>query len=54
MDFIYGKPSRKNTSSVKIWSDPVQKKRKTKRKSSKSDQWDKHENNLTKIWGKKK
>ena len=40
---------------VKIWSSkPVQKKRKTKRKTSKSDKWDQHEANLTKIWGKKK
>jgi len=55
LDKIWGTSSKKKSSSVKIWSDkPVQKKRKTRKKSSKSDQWDKHENNLTKIWGKKK
>jgi hypothetical protein len=54
LEKIWGTSSKKKSSSVKIWSDkPVQKKRKAKRKS-KSDQWDKHENNLTKIWGKKK
>jgi len=56
MDFIWGKPSRKKSSnSLKIWSDPVQpkKKRKTRRKSQ-SDKWDKHESNMEKIWGKKK
>ena len=52
MDFIYGKPSKKKSSSVKIWSDPVQKKRKSKskRKTSKSDEWD----NREAIWGKSK
>ena len=49
MDKIWG-TSKKKSSSVKIWSDkPVQRKRKTKRKS-KSDEWD----NREAIWGKSK
>ena len=54
LEKIWGTPSKKKSSSVKIWGDPVQKKRKTRKKSSKSDQWDKHEKNMEKIWGKKK
>ena len=51
LDKIWGTSSKKKSSSVKIWSDPVQKKRKSKkRKSSKSDEWD----NREAIWGKRK
>ena len=48
------KPSRKNK--VKIWSDPPKKKKSRKRHSvqSKSSEWDKHERNLEKLWGKRK
>ena len=45
---------KKSGNSLKIWSDPVQPKRKKTRKTSKSDSWDKHEKNMEKIWGKKK
>ena len=56
LEKIWGTPSKKKkSSSVKIWSDKPVQKRKTKRKSkSHSEKWDKHENNLTKIWGKRK
>jgi hypothetical protein len=50
LEKIWGTSSKKKSNSVKIWSDPVQKKRKTKRKSSKSDEWD----NREAIWGKSK
>ena len=52
LEKIWGSPSKRKSSSVKIWSDkPVQpkRKRKTKRKS-KSDEWD----NREAIWGKSK
>ena len=54
LDKIWGTSKKKSGNSLKIWSDPVQKKRKSKRKTSKSDGWDKHEKNLEKIWGKRK
>ena len=50
LEKIWGTSSKKKSSSVKIWSDPVQK-RKTKRKSkSHSEKWD----NREAIWGKSK
>jgi len=53
LDKIWGSPSKRKSSSVKIWSDPVQpkRKRKAKRKSkSQSEKWD----NREAIWGKSK
>jgi hypothetical protein len=51
LEKIWGTSSKKKSNSVKIWSDkPVQKKRKSKRKTSKSDEWD----NREAIWGKSK
>ncbi len=48
LDKIHGKKKSK----PKIWNDkPKSKRRKTRRKS-RSDQWDKHERNLDKIWGR--
>ncbi len=46
LDKIYGKKK----SNVKIWADKPKKKK--TRKKSKSDQWDKRERNLDKIWGR--
>jgi hypothetical protein len=43
---IYGK----RKSNVKIWSDKP--KRKSRSRKSKSHQWDQHERNLDKIWGR--
>ena len=53
MEKLWGS-KKKSGNSLKIWSEPVQKRKKSRKKSSKSDQWDKHEKNLEKLWGKKK
>ena len=48
---LMGNSKKKQT---KIWSDrPKPHYRRRKRKSTKSDEWDKHERNLEKLWGKK-
>ena len=47
LDKIYGK----RKSNVKIWSDKP--KRKSRSRKSKSYQWDQHERNLDKIWGRR-
>ena len=52
---IWSDKPKSKRNQVKIWSDPPKKKR-SKRKSvqSKSSEWDRHERNLEKIWGKRK
>lgn len=50
MDIIWGKKKTKKSPKVKIWND----KKPRKKRKTKSDEWDKHEKNLEKLWGKRR